>query len=183
MTVQRNKVDFAGITPAVETPFALPVNWHATSTKTAMAELYEPIAEVSQPSASAPSAPPLDAQSIGSLIQDLKRSNQWTETNVLKNWIKNGNISDFTPQKLGLVFKCISGEYAYTSFPEIIGEAMVGLTCKHVSEAAKVVPEAYKAAVCYNFAKYCTDKQNAEVEFKCVGIPSYALSLLLISFV
>jgi hypothetical protein len=137
---------------------------------------------VSQLSATAPPAPLLDAHSVNSLIQNLKQSNQWTETNVLENWIKNGNI--FIPQKLGFVFKCISGEYSYTSFPESIGEAMVSkLTCKHVSEAAIAVPEAYKAAVCYNFAKYCTHKHNAEVDFKCVGIPSYAVSLLLISYV
>jgi hypothetical protein len=182
MTVLRNRVNFAGVIPAVETAFALPDDWKATKAK--MAELYEPIAE---PIASAHSTlppPPVDAQSLNALIYDTRQSNQWTETTVLKNWIKNGNIDEFTHQNMGYVFKCISGEYSYTAFPEIIGEAMVGkLTCKHISGAAMAVPEAYKAAVCYNFARYCIDKHNAQVEFQCVDMPPYALSLLLMSYV
>jgi hypothetical protein len=183
ITILRNQVDFRGVIPAVEIVFAIPVDWQAT--KAPMTELYAPpIAVLYQPNPSAPSAPLLDVNSLYALIQTLQQSNEWTEAAVLKNWIKTGCIDGLTPQSIGSVFKCIKGEYSYTAFPDIIGEAMFGrLNCKHISGAAMAVPEAKRAAVCYNFARYCIDKPNAAIEFKCLGMPPYAMSLLLISYV
>jgi hypothetical protein len=105
----------AGIIPAVEVQFALPADWVAT--KAPVASLYYPPVT--------PSAPPLNVHSLSALIHDLTESNQWTESTVLKDWLTEG-CTDELIHDLGSVFRCIRGEYSYTSFPKIIGEATEG---------------------------------------------------------
>jgi hypothetical protein len=58
-----------------------------------------------------------------------------------------------------------------------------GAMSKEILVSLRSVPEAYKSAICYNFARYCNDKQEAQAESQCMGMPPYALSLLLISYV
>lgn len=179
ISMLRNRVDFSGVVPAVEIAFALPVDWQATTAP--MAELYSGPPPPSAPSA--PSAPAFDGNSVSALIQNLNQSNEWTETVVLKDWFINGSIEELTPESLGSIFQCIHGVHSYRSFPEIIGEAMFGrLTCKFISGVAMVVPGDHKAAVCYTFSRYCIDKQNARIEFQCLGMPPYALSNMLTSY-
>lgn len=168
----RNRADFAGIIPEVEVPFALPADWQAT--KAPLAELYLP--------PPTPSVPPINAHSLSTLINDLKESNQWTESTVLKDWLTHGSTDELL-HDLGSVFRCIRGEYSYTAFPKIIGEATEGkLSCKYISNAARVVPDMHKAAVCYNFARYCVDKQNARVEFESVEMTTYAHMGVLLNY-
>jgi hypothetical protein len=175
ITVLRNRADFRGINPAVEIPIALPLDW--------VAEIAPCVKLAYQsPPLVQPSAPNMQ-NSVSALIQTLQQSTQWTEIKALKDWISHGNVNEFTHETLGYVFQTIHGEYSYTAFPEIIGEAMFGiLNCYHISGAAMGVPNMHRAAVCYNFARYCIDKQNASVEFQRMGLPPYAVSLLLISY-
>lgn len=114
--------------------------------------------------------------SVPVLIQQLQMGNQFTEAEVLSEWIAVNDVRKISPDQMTQIFQTIRGEYSYASFPELIGKAFKNsLTVKHVAGAVRGVPESMKGRVCTTFAPFVCDKENARAEFAQVGMSQHSL--------
>eukprot|EP01038_Epipyxis_sp_PR26KG_P005383 gene5383-7463_t len=124
------------------------------------------------------------SNSVGYLLQKLQSSDYWSEITILSEWIAQpGASNQLTPETLSQLFHCIKGDYSYTMFPEIIGQAMEGrITTVHICSCATAVLEQHKAPVISSFARFCIDKQNARQAFSTIGLTPYSLSTALLYY-
>jgi hypothetical protein len=114
--------------------------------------------------------------SVSALIQQLQMGNQFTEAEILTEWIAVNDVLKISPEQMFQIFQTIRGEYSYASFPEQIGKASKNaLTVKHVAGAVRAVPESMKGRVCTTFATFVCDKENAREAFADVGLSQHSL--------
>lgn len=123
-------------------------------------------------------APQPTEASVPSLIQMLQMGNQFTEAEILTEWIAVNDVRKISPEQMTQIFQTIRGEYSYVSFPEQIGKSFKNsLTVRHVAGAVRAVPESMKGRVCTTFAQFVCDKENAREEFAKpeVGLSQHSL--------
>jgi hypothetical protein len=169
------KASFNGQVPEKETDYDLPTDWSENSISEKEVNL----------DASPTSITSNDITCIEYLKESLSKSNQWSETYIISDWIQKGNVNELlNNSNLEDIYRLIKSDYSYIVISEYFSNALSGkMTCKLICSAASD-PNSNdnKVSILSTFASKCIDKTNAKSTFETLDLDNYSLSMVLLKY-
>ena len=68
-------------------------------------------------------------RTVPDLIGSLQRGDQFSEVNILQEWISKGDVNQISPQVMGDIFAAIKSQNSDPIFADIIGKVNFTIAC------------------------------------------------------